>query len=298
VISGFVLVDKPGGWTSHDVVGKIRRLAGQKKVGHAGTLDPMATGLVVVGLGACTRLMRYVQDQPKTYEATARFGVATDSLDADGTEVERHPMPVSAGDVESVLDRFRGDIMQVPPMVSALKKDGRRLHELAREGKVVERRPRPVTIHDLELTGLVEGDYPDVSFRVTCGSGTYVRSLADDIAAELGGRAHLIALRRVRNGGHEVAAAHTIDELEAADPFSTVVVRAADGLVELPSIELDAETAAAVGNGVRIPAGSLGWDPLDAGPVKMVWEGSLRAVYRCDGATLRPEVVVPITVET
>ena len=294
MISGFLLVDKPPGWTSHDVVGKIRRLAGQKKVGHAGTLDPMATGLVIVGLGSCTRLMRYVQEQPKTYETTARFGIATDSLDADGVQTERRPMPVSVADVEAVLDRFRGDIKQVPPMVSALKKDGKRLHQLAREGKEVDRPPRDVTIHSLEVTGLVDGEHPDVSFRVTCGSGTYIRSLADDIAIALGGRAHLVALRRTHNGGHDVAAAHTVEDLENSDPFEALVLSPDAGLPELPTLELDDDAAAAVANGVRLPAGPLGWDPADRRPVKMIWDHTLRAVYRCDGSTLRPEVVVPM----
>jgi len=130
----FVLVDKAGEWTSHDIVGKARGLFGMKKIGHAGTLDPMATGLVVLGLGRATRLLRFVQGQPKEYVATAMFGVATDSLDADGAILDRTAMDVTSEDVAGVVDRFVGDIMQVPPMVSAIKIDGKRLHALAREG--------------------------------------------------------------------------------------------------------------------------------------------------------------------
>ncbi|MGI9610433.1 MAG: tRNA pseudouridine(55) synthase TruB, partial [Acidimicrobiia bacterium] len=215
-MNGFLLVDKPSAWTSHDVVAKVRGLARLKKVGHAGTLDPMATGLLVLGLGNATRLLRFVQSLPKEYHATALMGVATDSLDADGAVLEREPMPVSAADVTAVLDRFRGAIMQTPPMVSARKVGGKRLYDLARQGETVEREARPVTIHELELTDFAPSDYPEVSLRVVCSTGTYIRTLADDIAAALGGRAHLVALRRVRNGSLAVSAASTIEELEEA----------------------------------------------------------------------------------
>ena len=155
--TGFILVDKPRGWTSHDVVAKVRGKV-RGKVGHAGTLDPMATGLLVLGLGGATRLLRFVQGADKEYLATALFGVATDSLDADGAILSRTPLPVTSEEVDDVMDRFRGSIMQVPPMVSARKVEGRRLYELAREGKVVEREARPVTIHRLELVDLAPSD--------------------------------------------------------------------------------------------------------------------------------------------
>lgn len=288
MIDGFVLVDKPGGWTSHDVVAKVRRLAGQRKVGHAGTLDPMATGLVVVGLGRCTRLLRFVQDQPKVYEARARFGVATDTLDADGTETSRAPLPVTLADVQAVLDGFRGEITQVPPMVSALKQGGRRLHELAREGTVVERPPRAVTIEELHVTDVTTGDYPEVAFWVRCGSGTYIRSLADDIARALGGRAHLTALRRTENGGHTVESAATIAELEADLTGAVLSPRA--GLPEIQELALDDRTVAAVRNGAALPVEPGG--ELDVGPVRLVYGGQLVAVYRNDGTDLKAEVVL------
>ena len=189
----FVLVDKAGEWTSHDVVGKCRRILGLKKVGHAGTLDPMATGLLVVGIGRATRLLRFVQGQPKEYVATAQFGIATDTLDADGAILDRTPMDVTESDVNGVLNRFTGDIMQIPPMVSALKIEGRRLYELARKGEEVERPPRPVTVYRIDVEEFVPGPYPEVRLRVVCGTGTYVRTLADDIAKALGGQAHLTA---------------------------------------------------------------------------------------------------------
>ncbi|MEA2002462.1 MAG: tRNA pseudouridine(55) synthase TruB, partial [Actinomycetota bacterium] len=195
-----MLVDKPGGWTSHDVVAKVRNLLKIKKVGHAGTLDPMATGLVVLGLGRATRLLRFVQAAPKEYVARAVFGVATDSLDADGAILDREAMNVEQAEVELAMDRFVGTIAQIPPMVSARKVGGRKLYELAREGIEIEREARDVEIYRLELTDFAPSSYPEVTFRTVCSTGTYVRTLADDLARSLGGRAHLSALRRIRNG--------------------------------------------------------------------------------------------------
>ena len=186
--AGFLLVDKPSGWTSHDVVAKVRNLVGIKKVGHAGTLDPMATGLVVLGLGRATRLLRFVQAAPKEYVATAVFGVATDSLDADGAILERTEMDVALRDLEHVMGRFVGKIAQVPPMVSARKVGGKKLYELARKGIEVEREAREVEIYQLDLLELAPSPYPEVTFRTVCSTGTYVRTLADDMARALGGR--------------------------------------------------------------------------------------------------------------
>ncbi len=182
-------MDKPGGWTSHDVVAKVRNLIGIRKIGHAGTLDPMATGLLVLGIGRATRLLRFVQVAPKVYEGRACLGVATDTLDADGATLTREPMPVDVDDVRQVMERFVGQAMQVPPMVSARKVSGKRLYELAREGIEVEREARPVTIHELDLVDFAPSDYPELWFRVKCSTGTYVRTLVDDIARALGGRA-------------------------------------------------------------------------------------------------------------
>ena len=291
---GFVAVDKPGGWTSHDVVAKARSLFKMKKIGHAGTLDPMATGLVVLGLGRATRLLRYVQSQPKTYVAKAQFGVETDSLDADGSILSRQPMEVTAEEVTAAIPQFVGEISQVPPMVSALQIDGRRLYDLARAGTEVERSPRPVTIHSFELTDFAPGPYPEVSFEVTCGSGTYVRALADDLAAALGGRAHLTSLRRTANGGLLVDSAHTLDALEAAaetDALGRHVLGAADVLANLPSVSVDAETAESVSNGVPF-SGAVIPDPAQGGPFRVLDQGRLVAVYRTSGDMARPEVVI------
>jgi tRNA pseudouridine55 synthase len=292
--AGFVLVDKPGGWTSHDVVGKARRLFEMKKIGHAGTLDPMATGMVVLGLGRATRLLRFVQDQPKTYLATAQFGVATDSLDADGAILSREPMDVSREDVEGVIPRFVGDVMQVPPMVSALRIGGRRLYELAREGQEVERPPRPVRIDHIEIIDFAPGPYPELTFEVTCGSGTYIRSLAHDLAAALGGRAHLTALRRTRNGGHDVEAAHTIETLETAAEsgrLDGLVLSPAAALVDLPATEVDDTVAEGAAHGVKYPA-SVVPGPEGGGHFRLMAGSRLVAVYRTDGKLAVPEVVL------
>lgn len=291
---GFLAVDKQGGWTSHDVVAKARSLFKMKKIGHAGTLDPMATGLVVLGLGRATRLLRYVQAQPKTYVARAQFGVATDSLDADGSVLSREPMDVTVEDVRGAIPRFVGEIMQVPPMVSALQVDGRRLYDLAREGTEVERSPRPVTIHSLEITDFEAGPYPEVGFEVTCGSGTYIRTLADDLAAALGGRAHLTSLRRTANGGLLVASALTLDLLEAAAEANTLdshVLSAAEVLVNLPFVAVDPQTAESVSHGVPL-SGSVIPDPAHGGSFRVMDEGRLVAVYRTSGDMARPEVVI------
>ncbi len=190
-MKGFLVVDKPGGMTSNQVVGNVRKVTGVKQVGHAGTLDPMATGVLVLALGKVTRLIKFIQDQDKEYVATALFGVATDTLDADGAVLTREPMDFDEEDLLAIVPRFTGTISQIPPMVSALKKDGRRLYELAREGEVVEREARQIEVHELEILSVGPPPYPEVEFRVVCGKGTYVRSLADDMAGVFGGDAHL-----------------------------------------------------------------------------------------------------------
>ncbi len=291
--TGFLLVDKDSGWTSHDVVAKVRGLTRKRKIGHAGTLDPLATGLVVLGLGKATRLLRFVQDAPKEYLAQARLGVATDSLDADGSVLSREPMPVSEDEVRTAMTRFVGRISQIPPMVSARKVEGRRLYELARQGIEVEREARWVEISVLELLDFAPCNYPEVSFRVICSKGTYVRTLADDIARALGGHAHLTSLRRLRNGSLLVDDAHTIDEVAAAgDDWRDLSLTAAAGLPDLPLVTVGDDTAVAVRNGVVFPASALMAEPHD-GPVRVVdGEGQLLAVYRVDAGRAKAEVVL------
>lgn len=286
---GFLIVDKPAGITSHDVVSAVRRATGIKKVGHAGTLDPMATGVVVVAIGRVTRLIRFVQDLPKVYVATALFGVATDSLDADGAVLEREPMPISQADVERVIPRFLGIIEQIPPMVSALKVGGERLYELARRGEIVEREARLVEIHELTLTGFAPGPYPEVSLEVTCGKGTYIRALADDIARALGGRAHLTALRRTAIGSLTL---HRAVELEELDEWEGRLLSPAQALADLDMVTVDDEVGGGVRNGARFAAGPLAAIPPDRPVGVLDQSGTLLAVYRRRGQQSRPEVVV------
>lgn len=294
--AGFLLVDKPAGWTSHDVVAKVRNVLRMKKVGHAGTLDPMATGLVVVGLGRATRLLRFVQGAQKEYVGTAVFGVATDSLDADGAILERVEMAVTRADVESALPRFVGTIAQIPPMVSARKVGGRRLYELAREGIEVEREAREVEIYSLELLDFAPAAYPEVTFRTVCSTGTYVRTLGDDLAGVFGGRAHLNALRRVRNGSLHVDQAIGIAEIEAAAKDGTafdLVLTPRDGLPDLQEIVVGDDLATGVGSGLSFPLSATDATEAEDGPARIVTQaGHMLAVYRIEAGKAFPEVVI------
>lgn len=296
VAEGFLLVDKPGGWTSHDVVARCRRLLGERRIGHAGTLDPMATGLLVLGLGRATRLLRFVQHLPKTYLAVAVLGVATDTLDADGAVLSREPMPVGEDEVRQAAARFVGTIFQVPPMVSARRVEGRRLYDLAREGKEVEREARAVEVHSLDLVDFAPSEYPEVTLRVCCSTGTYIRTLADDLARALGGRAHLSALRRLSVGSLRVEEAHVLAAVEAAageGAAGELLLEPATGLRDLPAVRVATGTAEAVCHGAVFPTPLLGIDPAAPGLHRVLDSGGrLLAVYRVEGRAARPEVVV------
>ena len=220
-VHGLLVIDKPGGMTSHDVVGLVRRRLGERRVGHAGTLDPDATGVLLVGVGSVTRLMRFMTEQPKQYTCDVVFGVETSTLDDSGEVTATHEMSVSLEAAQQVAeDHLTGEIMQVPPMVSAIRIAGRRLHELAREGIEVERQARPVTIYAL---GLESTDDPMVlRLTATCSSGTYVRTLAADLGRLLGGGAHLKNLRRNAIGVFGEQEARSIDDAELLPPSEAV----------------------------------------------------------------------------
>ena len=281
---GFLLVDKPADWTSHDVVAKVRNVVGIRKAGHAGTLDPMATGLLVIGLGRATRLLRFVQDLPKEYVASVRFGVATTSGDADGEVIAEAPVEIDARRLDDVLASFVGTVDQIPPQVSAIKRGGKRLHELARAGIEIELEPRAVEVYAIELSSF---EPPDATITVRCGKGTYIRVLADDIARALGTRAHLTALRRTASGSLGVDEAVTIPELEAAADQEAVVLSAAEGLRDLAAVEVPPDQASSVRHGA--PVVGIAQPP---GPVRLLDHGDLIGVYRSDGGNLVPEVVV------
>lgn len=287
---GFLVVDKPSGCTSRQVVDEVRRASGIRKAGHAGTLDPMATGVVVVALGRATRLIRFLQELEKEYLATACLGVATDTLDADGAVVSREPMEVTPAEVEEAASRLVGTILQTPPMVSAVKVGGQRLYELARQGTEVDREARPVQVHALDVLDVSPGPYPEVELRVVCGKGTYVRVLADDLARALGGRAHLTTLRRTRIGSLSVDRYGTaLDDLE--DTWEDALLAPADGLADLPGVSVD-EAVPGVANGMRL-APSPAPEVPDGVPFRVeAADGRLLAVYANRGGSAVPEVVV------
>ncbi len=212
MLSGIFLIDKLKDKSSHDIVDIVRRKTGQKKVGHTGTLDPMATGLLVMILGKATRLLPYLNDD-KEYEGTIRFGITTDTLDAEGKELTNSKCSVDSMMLQKISSSFTGEIDQVPPMVSAIKINGKPLYKLARAGKEVERKPRRVSIYAFDLIDLDEiPDHPKVDFKVACSKGTYIRALASDIGEKLGCGAHLERLRRTRSGKFSLDKAITVDK--------------------------------------------------------------------------------------
>lgn len=287
---GLVVVDKPAGWTSHDVVAKLRGVFGQRRIGHAGTLDPDATGVLLVGLGRVTRLLRYLQEAGKVYRGDVVFGVATSTCDASGEVLDRRPMPLTHTQVEQVACSFVGDIEQVPPMVSAIKVGGRRLHELAREGLTVERAPRRVRIDRIVVEDLTPGPYPVATLLVECGSGTYIRSLAADLGVALGGCAHLGSLRRLAVGPFTIEQSRTLEDVEASPDDAVLAPEAA--VRGLARVDVDHEQARAVRHGMTFPAAALCGD-LGSGPFACFGpDGGLLAVYERRGAAARAAVVV------
>ena len=285
MIDGLAVVDKPAGITSHDVVARCRRVFGQRRVGHGGTLDPDATGVLLVGLGRATRLLRFLTALPKSYVGEVVLGVETSTLDAAGDVVATSDLSgVGVAEARAAAAGFVGDILQVPPMVSAVKVGGRRLHELARAGVEVERTARPVTVHRFDVAA---GPEPGVlRVEVDCSSGTYVRTLAADLGTALGGGAHLRNLRRTAIGSFTLADAHHLEALDAA-----AVLSPADTLRDYARAVVDAEAAAAVGYGRTLDA--AGW--VGPGPWAVVdGDGDLLAVYEAgpDGRA-RPCVVLP-----
>ena len=241
VAPGLVVVDKPPGLTSHDVVARVRRLAGTRKVGHAGTLDPMATGVLVLGVDRATRLLGHLMLTEKVYDATIRLGVATTTDDAEGEVVSTHATDdVDADVVRTELARFVGDIEQVPTAVSAIKVDGKRAYARVRDGEQVELKARPVTIHELVVHDV---SLPEVTISVRCSSGTYIRAIARDLGAALGVGGHLTALRRTAVGAFDLSVARTLDAL--ADDFAVLPIADA-ARATFATVDLDDTQAADV----------------------------------------------------
>ena len=257
IVSGVLLIDKPQGMTSQQVVSKVKYLLksdvhDSKKAGHTGTLDPMATGLLPICLGEATKFSHYQLDAVKSYQAIIKLGEQTDTGDAEGEIIATSPVPhVTQAMLQSVTEQFLGEIMQVPPMYSALKKDGKKLYELAREGIEVERAARPLTIYELSLTPLSD---QQLQLTVTCSKGTYVRVLAEDIAKALGTLGHLTALRRIRTGDFEIANAITLADFAALDVAARFdKLLAVDACVHsLPSLVLDDSQSKRIRQGQRL----------------------------------------------
>jgi tRNA pseudouridine55 synthase len=276
---GLLLVDKPGGITSHDAIDRVRRALGTRRVGHAGTLDPMATGLLLMGIGRATRLLRFLGDLDKTYEGTARLGVETDTLDADGEVVRTADVPEGLGAeaIRAAMAALEGESMQRPPAYSAVKVGGRKLVDAARSGETLEAAARPIRVRGFEL---VRAAGADLEFRVTCSSGTYVRVLLADVGSALGCGAHLIRLRRTSIGPFEVAEATAPD-----DPGEPLPIERA--VAHLPQLVLEPEEAIAAGHGRVL--GPLGVP----GPYAVCSPGGrLIGIYQDEGGMARPQVIL------
>jgi tRNA pseudouridine55 synthase len=293
---GLVIVDKPAGPTSHDVVARIRRLAGTRRVGHAGTLDPMATGVLVIGVEKATRLLGHLALSEKEYSATIRLGQATDTDDADGQIIaQASAAGVSQAALAEATAALTGEIQQVPPGYSAIKVAGKRAYRLAREGATPELAARTVTVRAFTVQDVrYLGDLLDVDVTVTCSSGTYIRALARDVGASLGVGGHLTRLRRTRVGPYEITSARTLDELAAS---FTVIPLADAAAAAFPRLDLTDEQARTVAHGGRLAIGEglgrdRGWPAGTAEPVAaFAPDGSLIALLTEAAGQARPVAV-------
>ncbi len=243
-LHGYVVIDKPGGWTSHDVVGRVRRILGERRVGHAGTLDPAAVGVLPIAVGYATRTVEYLASTSKSYRAEITFGFETDSADGDGVMIgSPRPICFSESELLAAICQFAGDLQQVPPMHSAVKIDGKRLYELARVGEEVEVAPRAITIHRIKC---IRWESPVATIEMRCSKGTYVRSIARDLGRSLGMGAHLSNLVRTQTGPFSLADAITLDELArkfACEPWAEIAYHPDSVLHDLPAAIVGPERA-------------------------------------------------------
>lgn len=283
-MTGVLPVDKPAGPTSHDVVAAARKALGTRRVGHTGTLDPFATGLLVLCIGPATRLAQYLTGMDKRYEATARLGVATDTLDRDGTVVAvSDAEALDPAAIRAAFEDQQGRRLQRPPVYSAKKVGGKKAYELARTGQAVELEPVEVMIHELQVLA-VEGAL--VRFRMRCSAGTYVRAVARDAGEVLGVGAHLTALRRTTVGRLQVADAVAMDRLQERDAVAAALLSPLEAVAHLPTVRLDAEQVRRVRHGQ-----ALALDGLDAGLVALADGDELVAIAESDGVEARPRKV-------
>jgi tRNA pseudouridine55 synthase len=312
-MDGILIIDKPEGWTSHDVVARLRRVLKTKKIGHTGTLDPFATGVLVMLVGKATRLAQFLDKDEKEYEALVRFGFETKTGDLTGSPRSQVPGPssvaVSIEKIEEVLPRFRGEIEQVPPMYSAKKIEGKKLYELARKGIEVERKAVAVRISKLEIIepprrgdaeegrggdtatrghGDLGRETWDVGLRVACSAGTYIRTLAEDIARAAGSAAHLAELRRTRAGRFDLSLAVTLEELEKMENPADILVPMNEAVSHLPEIKLTGEELGKIRNGVKIAARA---ELSDLQTVRLTAGGELVAIGSYEEGMVRPRLV-------
>ena len=292
-MDGVIVVDKPEGWTSHDVVNKVRRIARTKRVGHLGTLDPIATGVLPLVLERATRLAQFYTRSDKIYEGVVRFGWSTDTYDRAGQATSpRTEVRVDAAQLEGLLERFRGEFAQRPPLVSAKKVDGKRGYELARQAVAVEL--EPVKIHVYELT-LLECNGADARLRAHCSGGTYMRSIAHDLGQAMGCGAHLAELRRLASGEFEIDQARTMAQLEslaADDRLVDALVPASKMLPGFPSVYVDDATVAQIRHGRNFPASPFRPDPASRHVKAVTRQGDLVAI----GEAVLPNLYHPLVV--
>ncbi|WP_341282513.1 tRNA pseudouridine(55) synthase TruB [Paenibacillus sp. FSL H8-0537] len=297
-MDGIIAVWKPAGWTSHDVVAKVRRLLKMKRIGHTGTLDPMVTGVLPLCLGRATRVVEYVQERPKAYEAVIQLGIATDTEDLTGSVTqEQTGVQVTREDIIRVLRGFVGVIEQVPPMFSAVKVDGKRLYELAREGKTVERKARQVTIHQIELLDLeLDLEFPRFSFSVVCSKGTYIRTLCVDIGQALGVPAAMAELTRTMSGGFTKEQCVSLEQIEAlgTEGIGPFILPAELGIQHLPRATVDAHSASLALKGQKLPLRLLAEELETDQPIRLFDENELFiGIFEADYAL---SVLTPIKV--
>ena len=282
-LDGLLVVDKPAGWTSHDIVAKVRRISAVRRIGHAGTLDPAATGVLPLGIGQGARVLEYVSGADKAYRATVRLGLTTDTDDADGAPLESGDwQTVTEEQVRAALQRFVGEIEQIPPAYSAIKQAGVPLHRLARAGRDVSPPPRRVTVERITLLTLA---LPDVTIDVDCSKGTYIRSLARDLGSQLGCGAHLAALRRLRTGPFTLDDAHSLDEIAvaaASGGLPALILPPDVALLSAPALVVDAgdEMRLLTGRGIALGAPSY---PPDTRARAYALDGTFLAIVRPAG---------------
>ena len=287
---GLLVIDKPAGMTSHDVVDRVRATFGTTKVGHAGTLDPDATGVLLIGVGRATRFLSYAQSAPKSYRAVASFGRTTTTQDASGEVVEERPVTFSRPDLEEAAATFVGDIEQTPPMVSAVKVAGQRLHKLARMGKEVERKPRPLTIYSIDVVDArLEGD-AEATLEIRCSAGTYVRTLINDIGASLGSGAHMKSLVRTEAGGFTLDDAVSLESVSDSDLRPLI-----DTVKGLFRFEVEPDAAKLVKNGRPLNLFGARLPGVEEGDhVAVSNDGNLLGVYMLKGERLMPDRVLGV----